>query len=1202
MARMTTLTVLSVLGAIAVLAALASAQTPPPETGDWVISDYTEYKDTTLTVNGSINVTGVLGRLSLTNVTLVINSSTGRDAVVQSLPNSGGLDLEGCTVSAMGDRYAINLAFNSMLKDCVLNDLAYVYIIEDAVTVTGCKLWYPRDSGIEAHPSSGSWKAGRIEVSNNAIYGSGSDAIVVFIFPAPTMVVDLRFYGNYIKDPEGMGINAYVHGSGGTLRLNGTQVENSGSTGLGIGLEGLSLDIDDVSVINVAGRGIDIVNWGTLPGGMVMRNVTIDNCDEGAAFGGSSINRPKLVDWSLASIKRVGLEFSYVVCATVERLYYSAVFADADIKLTSSTVDLFDLRGKLGLIDADSASTLYSWRGLQLTATWQNGLPCAGRTVEVRDEKDRVAVPGVVLDAQGTMPGRNVWDLRVVSRVMEVRSSLLPVLTDGPLPVPARGGAIQFDGDFIESVVFVDDTAPALAVTSPTGGRMQNGTTIQVQGTCDDPLSGVAVVQLSLDPEPDWALKAWTNATGLATWQHAFADLAEGTYTVCVRAFDRASWPDGAWAQAAVGGIHIDLTAPRITITDPAEGLLTREPSVVVRGTVDADTVELTVGGAGASHTLGTFVTSVPIAEGDNVVVVFARDGAGNSNSASVRVVRDTVPPALSIASPLEGHRTNQTRLPVTGTAEAGASVMLQGQDATAVSGMWEATATLVAGSNVLVVEALDAAGNRATASVTVLLDRLPPIVSLTSPREGELFNVTHVLIYLSVTDEDVLTHVTLNGVEQIAGPLTGLGLVLNGEPMGPLPEGLAEVRVVATDLAGNVEVVVVRVTIDTTPPGLMGLTVADGVATNNPRLPLSGTAEEGATLSVQGRRVDLAAGAFTVELELREGWNDVPLVVTDLAGNRNATGIRVLLDTVAPQLLVDGMGPDLRATVDGRTFELAGRTEPLARVVLEVGGVPVELVVGADGSFSHVVDLGPDGTVTVNLTATDAVGNPTMLSVRLDRKAVAPAWTDSPAVVGGMAAGAVLVVLVVAGTVETTKYSLLVLLVPLYARIAKGEVLDNRTRYALHGLIIENPGLHYNAIIREFGLTNGEAAYHLSVLEREGFIRSVRDGTLRKFYSTTTKVPRERRATPEELRDRIMDLVDGFPGISQKHIVDELGIGRTLAGYHLGCLVTEGFVEARRDGRFTVYYPTRKRREGHARPVAPLDGARADGGPGMQQ
>ena len=1202
MARKAALTALVVLGAIAVLAALASAQTPPPASGDWVVTDYTEYKDTSITVNGSINVTGVLGRLSLTNVTLVINRALGSDAVIQDAPNSGGMMLDGCTVSATGDRYLVKLSHNSWLKDCELYDLTYLYVAEDLVTVTGCTLWRPRDNGIYVFPSSSSWKLGRIEVSGNTIIESGNIAIMVTIFQDPSMAVDLRLYENTIKSPAVTGINSYIHGSGGTLRLNGTHVETPGSKGMELGLDGIALDIDDAVLIGSGGVGIEIFNWGTLPGGMVFRNVTVEGFDDGVAIDGNSVNRPSFMDWTFVGVKGDCFWFRNVMCATVEGVYILDVFSSRSFYLEGSTVDVYSTRGTLGLVTADSSSSLYSFRRLQLSATWQNGLPCAGRTVEVRDEKNRLAVPGVVLDPLGGMPQRYVWDLRALYSGTDVRTSLLPILTDGPTSIAARDGAITFDGDIDEAVVFVDDIAPALSVTSPPGGLGQNTTALIVQGTCGDPHSGVEVVQLSLDAQGDWALKAWTNATGIASWQHTFADLAEGTYTVYVRAFDRASWPGGAFARAEVGGIRIDTTVPRIAITAPADGFRTRETSVIVRGTVDADTVELTVGGAGASHTLGAFVESVPVVEGVNAIVVTARDGVGNSNSITVHVEMDTVPPALGIVSPLEGYRTNLTRLLVAGTTEAGASVTVQGQAATVTTTSWEATVSLSAGTNVLAVEALDDVGNRARSSVTIVLDRLAPSISVTAPGEGAVFNTTVVLVYLLVTEEDILAHVTINGVEYVTVPIATVGLALNAEPVGPLPEGPSEIRVVATDLAGNVEVLLVRVTIDTTPPSLMGLTPPDGASTNNPHLPLSGSTEAAASLSVQGKRVELVRGAFTVALELREGWNDVVLVVTDGAGNRNLSSIRVLLDTIAPELVLDNLGPDLMVTIDGRTFNLTGRTEPLARVVLEVAGSSLELAVGPDGSFSHVVDMGSGSTVTVNLTATDAVGNPTMLAVSIDRRVVAPAWTDSPAVVGGTAAAAVLIVFVVAGTVETTKYSLLVLFVALYARIAKGEVLDNRTRYALHGLIIENPGLHYNAIIREFGLTNGEAAYHLSVLEREGFIRSVRDGTLRKFYSTTTKVPREHRATPEEMRDRIMDIVDGLPGISQKQIVDELGIGRTLAGYHLGCLVTEGFIEARRDGRFTVYYPTRKRREGHARPMAPLDGARADGGPGMQQ
>ena len=135
---------------------------------------------------------------------------------------------------------------------------------------------------------------------------------------------------------------------------------------------------------------------------------------------------------------------------------------------------------------------------------------------------------------------------------------------------------------------------------------------------------------------------------------------------------------------------------------------------------------------------------------------------------------------------------------------------------------------------------------------------------------------------------------------------------------------------------------------------------------------------------------------------------------------------------------------------------------------------------------------------------------------------------------------------------------------------------MDNSNRYSIHGLIIDKPGIHYSEIIREFDLTNGVAAYHLSVLERENFIRSVRDGRLKRFYSTYTKVPQDQKRTPEELRWGILDYVKSRPGVSQKDIVNALGISRDSTGYFLREMVKERKLESSRKGKYTVYRPRR--------------------------
>jgi len=164
---------------------------------------------------------------------------------------------------------------------------------------------------------------------------------------------------------------------------------------------------------------------------------------------------------------------------------------------------------------------------------------------------------------------------------------------------------------------------------------------------------------------------------------------------------------------------------------------------------------------------------------------------------------------------------------------------------------------------------------------------------------------------------------------------------------------------------------------------------------------------------------------------------------------------------------------------------------------------------------------------------------------------------------------------LVVAGGVtvhEPMRFRWGLLVAPLFSRMSKDDVLDNKTRLALHGSIIENPGIHYSELLRMFNLSNGAAAYHLNVLIRENFIRSVSDGHMKRFYSRHTKVPRDHRMTPEEVRAEILSIVTSRPGISQKDIVDELGRDRATVGYHLREMVKEGNLVASREGQYTVY------------------------------
>jgi predicted transcriptional regulator len=1198
---------LLVLGALALLAVAASAQTPPPASGDWVITnDFTSYTGTRLTVNGNITV-GYLGYLSLQDVELVINSSVPATITVESA--SLGCLLQNSNVTASDQGYTVVLFDQGYLVNTTFSGLVSIEVRDFHPIVTQCTLLNPSGVGIYFNPYMSS-KMQPTTISYNRIIGYQDMGIEVVLASLPAGALNVLMNGNHITGSGGFGINAFIEdGSSGELNLTGTVVDGSTEVGIYVQSGGARVAFSDVDVSGATMAGIEVYYSRTPPGGQVIRGVRSVGNGLGVQLDGDKASlwqRPRLVGWNVSGNSEYGLFMANIYCATLEdsTVVNGPTATWYDIQVVDGTLDVYrtELSTDQGrpLVSAEagySHASIRYWSTVRLTATWQNGVPVTGMRMDIIDDTGEVAATAVT-DSLGVVGPLDVWAWSAWDFKLSVRGNLTALLVWGGGRLPSREGALAFDGPVDAAVVFVDDVVPTFVGFEGTFGIWTNETTYSTSVVCVDDLSGIALVQASMDPEPDWDLKAWTDAVFDGERYHVtFPGLAEGTYQDVPywRAYDVASYPGGPYCQTSERGwLYIDLTPPSVTISSPVSGLsepyYTNKLYIDINGTVEDDVgVEVVrVDGLTVEPVDGSFSHRVPLFEGENVFTVTVQDKAGNlGQSVLVRVVLDTVEPLLVVLGPPEGTRTRSawmevnglTDLDVTRVVVAGVPATLDGED-------WAANVTLARGLNDLLVEAFDRAGNRNWATVTVRMDDLAPRVSIESPARGALLGTPWVELTCFIEEEDLLVKVTINGVEYPFDSSPGLGAGFNDEPIGPFTEGEATIVVEATDISGNVGRMTVVVTIDTTPPTLTELSVANGTATNQRHLPLTGRTEWDATLLLGGRDVAVESGAFSTTLDLREGWNTVTLDVTDLAGNTDSVVLHVLLDTVPPQLIIDFVtGPEV--TVRGDVYEVRGLTEPFAQLVVEVGGVPYNVTVNADGTFSRVVAMLSSRTA-VNITATDHVGNANMTMLMLVRAVPAPStpWTESPAAVGGAAAVSVLIVLGVAASIETTKYSLLLLIIPLYARIKKDAVLDNKTRYALHGLIIENPGLHYNAVIREFGLTNGEAAYHLSVLEREGFIRSVRDGTLRKFYSTTSKIPSSKRMTPEEMRERILDLVDGLPGISQKQIVDELGIGRTLAGYHIKGLLVEGFLEARHEGRFTVYYPTRKKREGIAQRV----------------
>lgn len=254
-----------------------------------------------------------------------------------------------------------------------------------------------------------------------------------------------------------------------------------------------------------------------------------------------------------------------------------------------------------------------------------------------------------------------------------------------------------------------------------------------------------------------------------------------------------------------------DVTPPLLTITSPEPGLVTRDTSILVAGTVEDQTaVAVMVNDQAAEISGGHWSATVPLSsEGANEVTISALDAAGLRTDSTRTVVRDTHAPTLIVSNPADGLVTKDAVITVAGTAadDNGVLVSLSGVPLTVGSGgTFSGTQELVEGVNFLTVTATDGAGNTVTVAPSVTLDTQLPVLTVTEPADGATTSAESIAVVGTVTDATAVT-VTVNGT---VVTVDGAG-AFTGEAM--LTEGVNGITITAIDAAGNMSEVARNVT-----------------------------------------------------------------------------------------------------------------------------------------------------------------------------------------------------------------------------------------------------------------------------------------------------------------------------------------------------------------------------------------------------
>jgi predicted transcriptional regulator len=170
--------------------------------------------------------------------------------------------------------------------------------------------------------------------------------------------------------------------------------------------------------------------------------------------------------------------------------------------------------------------------------------------------------------------------------------------------------------------------------------------------------------------------------------------------------------------------------------------------------------------------------------------------------------------------------------------------------------------------------------------------------------------------------------------------------------------------------------------------------------------------------------------------------------------------------------------------------------------------------------------------------------------------------------------------------TTEVGKYKLSVLIFPLYTRLRKENVLNHFVRGQIYGLIRASPGINYMKLKNVLEIGNGALAYHLSVLEKEEYIKSKRVKLNKLFYPT--KLSKEQREFDKiyptgnemieggelsDLQETIIDIIKNNPGITQIEIASKIDKPKQTINYNIKSLIRSEIITIIREGNKSRCY-----------------------------
>lgn len=192
-----------------------------------------------------------------------------------------------------------------------------------------------------------------------------------------------------------------------------------------------------------------------------------------------------------------------------------------------------------------------------------------------------------------------------------------------------------------------EKVAPVVSISSPSSGAYLTSTTPTIEFTVTDADSGVASAKITLDGTEITSVTKTAIAGGYKYTCTPATALKDGKHTISITATDN----DGNTSAAKTSTFTVDTVPPTLSITAPADKLITNKSTVTVTGkTDDVTSKPVTVAINGTAVTVeadGTFSKDVTLVNGSNTITIIAKDKAGKTTTVVRTVTLDTAAPVI---------------------------------------------------------------------------------------------------------------------------------------------------------------------------------------------------------------------------------------------------------------------------------------------------------------------------------------------------------------------------------------------------------------------------------------------------------------------------------------------------------------------------------------------------------------------------